>query len=237
MQTISVRTTQNVFIHYPIASVGERILGHIIDRLILILYTIAIFALFIRLNLNIAWVWIATLGIPWIFFSLTFEILMNGQTPGKRLMNIQVVRLDGTRATIGNFVLRFLFGFIDFYILGGAIGLIVVAASGKGQRIGDMVANTSVIKLTQQREVTAQEVFITAADNYMPTFQQVVQLRSSDIELMQRALEADRNHDNPEPLLALVEKIKTQLGIQSDLPPQVFVNTLIKDFSHYTSRG
>jgi uncharacterized RDD family membrane protein YckC len=237
MQTIAVRTTQNVFIHYPIASVGERILGHLIDRLILIIYSIALVAFFIRIELKVIWIWIVFLGFPWLFFTVLFEIFMNGQTPGKILMKIQVVRLDGTRATIGNFVLRWIFGFIDFYILGGAIGVILIAAGGKGQRLGDLVATTTVVKLTERKDVTARDVFISAEDNYSPTFEQVVQLRSSDIELMQRALEADRYHNNSEPLLVLSEKIKSQLGIQSDLPPQVFVRTLIKDYSHFTSRG
>ena len=44
MQTVRVRTTQNVFIDYPTASIGDRILGHLIDRIILILYSVAMVA-------------------------------------------------------------------------------------------------------------------------------------------------------------------------------------------------
>ncbi|MGC4020995.1 MAG: hypothetical protein QM734_03180 [Cyclobacteriaceae bacterium] len=61
-------------------------------------------------------------------------------------------------------------------------------------------------------------------------------MRPYDIELMQRALEAEQHYGNEEPLLALIEKIKSQLGIQSDLPPHAFIHTLIKDHSHLTSR-
>ncbi len=236
MQTITVNTTQNVFIQYPVASAGERILGYMIDRLILIVYTIAIVAVFARINLNIPWIWITVLVLPWLFFSLLFEIFMNGQTPGKRLMKIQVMRLNGARASVGDFILRWIFGFIDFYILGGAIALIVVAAGGKGQRLGDVVAGTSVVKLTEQREITANQVFITADEKYTPTFGQAIQLNPTDIELMQRALEAEMIHGNSKPLLAVIEKIKSQLGIQTDLSPELFISTLIKDYSHLTSR-
>ncbi|GHM99934.1 RDD family protein [Cytophagales bacterium WSM2-2] len=236
MYSISVRTAQNVVIQYPVASVGERILAHLVDRLILVVYTIAVVALFIRLNVQQTWIWIVALLLPWLFFSVLFEIFMDGQTPGKRLMKIQVVRLNGERATIGDFILRWIFTLAEFAILGGVIAVIFVAAGGKGQRLGDLAAGTSVIKLIEQQEITAEEIFITAEENYVPTFNQVIQLNPSDIDLMQRALEADQHHGNSEPLEVLMQKIKSQLGIQTELSPQVFVHTLIKDYNHLTSR-
>jgi len=236
MQTIAVRTTQNVFIHYPVASAGERILGYLIDRLIMVVYSFAIVGILARLEVKAIWVWVGLLAPVWFLFSVLFEIFMNGQTPGKRLMRLQVVRLSGTQATVGDFVIRWIFGFIDFFILGGAIAVIIVAAGGKGQRLGDVVAGTSVIKLSERKEIAASEIFITADDQYTPAFAQVVQLNSTDIELMQRALEAERNFGNSAPLLAVAAKIRAQLGIQTDLPPEVLIPTLIKDFSHLTSR-
>ncbi len=236
MQTIQIRTTQNVFIHYPLASVGDRILGYLVDRIILILYTVAIVALFINLEIQQEWVWIAALAFPWIFYLLLFEILLNGQTPGKRVMNVKVVRMNGTPATIGDYILRWIFGFVDFYILGGAIALLAVAMGGKGQRLGDMVAGTTVVKLIEQKDASASEVFVTPDQSYVPTFGQVIQLNPKDIETIQRALEVNRDHGNTKPLLAITEKIKMQLGIQTDLPPVKFLYVLIKDYNHLTGR-
>lgn len=236
MQTIQIRTTQNVFIHYPLASVGDRILGYLIDRVILVLYSISLVVLFINLEISETWMWIAALGIPWIFYFLAFEIFMDGQTPGKRIMNAKVVRLNGTSATIGDYLFRWIFGLIEFNILGGAIALIAVAMGGKGQRLGDMVAGTTVIKLIEQKDVTASDVFVTADQSYVPTFSQAIQLNPKDIETIQRALEVNRDLGNSKPLLAITEKIKTQLGIQTDLPPVKFLYVLIKDYNHLTSR-
>lgn len=236
MQTIQVRTTQNVFIHYPVASVGDRILAYLLDRVILIVYSIAIGALLINLDIDEYWVWIMILGTPWLLYNVLFEIFMNGQSPGKRVLNIKVVRLNGTPPAVGDYILRWIFGFVDFYVLGGAIAVILVAAGGKGQRLGDIVAGTSVIKQVEQKEITAQEVFVVADTPYQPVFAQAIQLSEGDIDLIQRALEVNRDLGNSKPMLAVTDKIKTQLGIQTDLPPVKFLYTLIKDFNHLTSR-
>ena len=170
------------------------------------------------------------------FVCLLFEIFMDGQTPGKRVLNIKVIRLNGTPASIGDYVLRWIFAIIDLKFLSGAIAVITIAAGGKGQRLGDMVAGTSVIKQVEQKEITAQEIFVVADSEYQPVFAQAIQLKESDIDLIQRALEVNRDIGNSKPMLAVTEKLRTQLGIQTDMPPVKLLYTLIKDFNHLTSR-
>lgn len=237
MQTIQVRTTQNVFIHYPVASVGDRILAHLLDQLIKFIYALAAGILLYNADNENEWVWILIIGVPWLLSTLLFEILMNGQTPGKRVLNIKVIRMNGTPASIGDYILRWIFSLIDFGILSGAIAVIIIAAGGKGQRIGDLVAGTAVVKLTEQKEITADEIFVPAEQEYVPTFNQAIQLNEKDIEIIQQALEVNRDQGNPKPMLAVVDKIKSQLGIQTDLPPVKFLYVLIKDFNFLTSDG
>jgi uncharacterized RDD family membrane protein YckC len=237
MQTIQVRTTQNVFIQYPLASLGDRILAHLLDQIIKIIYSLAIGILFFSLDVQNEWIWIAFIGLPWIFYTLLFEIFMNGQTPGKRTLTIKVIRLDGTPPSIGSYILRWVFAIIDFGVLSGALALIVIAVGGKGQRVGDLVAGTSVIKLIEQKDISAKEIFVPAEESYQPTFSGAMQLSEKDIEIIQRALEVNRDQGNPKPMLAVAEKLKTQLDIQTDLPPVKFLYVLIKDFNHFTSDG
>lgn len=236
MQTIQVRTTQNVFIHYPVASVGDRILAFLLDQLILIVFAIAVGSLLFYSDIESYWVWILFLGLPWLLYALLFEIFMDGQTPGKRVLNIKVIRLNGTPASIGDYVLRWIFALIDLKFMSGAIAVILIAAGGKGQRLGDMVAGTSVIKQVEQKEITAQEVFVVADTEYQPVFAQAIQLNENDINLIQRALEVNRDLGNSQPMLAVTEKLRAQLGIQTDMPPVKLLYTLIKDFNHLTSR-
>jgi uncharacterized RDD family membrane protein YckC len=236
MHTIQVRTAQNVFIHYPVASIGDRILGHLVDLLILSLYYIGLFALVIQTNLKEDWVLILLFALPYLFYTLAFEIFMNGQTPGKRAMNTQVVRLDGSPATVGNYIVRWLFALVEFSISSGVIAILTILITGKGQRLGDVVGGTSVIKLIPQEEITSREVFVTAEEKYEPTFSQVIALSDRDVELIQQALEVNRVHQNPKPMLMAAERVKSLLGIQTDMPTIKFLYTIIKDFNHYASR-
>ena len=161
---------------------------------------------------------------------------MNGQSPGKRLMQIKVLRLDGTPATVGDYLLRWIFAFVDIQILSGVIAVLVITIGEKGQRLGDLVAGTTVVKLMEEAQVTAATVFVAQEVAYVPTFPQVIQLNERDIELVQRALEVNLESGNSQPVMAITEKIKSLLGIQTDLPPVKFLYTIIKDFQHLTSR-
>ena len=92
---VHVRTTQNVFINYKVASVGDRILAYLLDQIILIVFIIVMFAIYVNVKMDIVWVWIVTIVVPYLLYHPLFEIFMNGQSPGKRVFDIQVIRLDG----------------------------------------------------------------------------------------------------------------------------------------------
>jgi uncharacterized RDD family membrane protein YckC len=218
-----------------LGSVGDRILGHLIDRVILILYTIFIVALLLSVEVETGYIWLLLLGFPWLLYNVLFEIFMNGQTPGKQMMKTKVVRLDGTPPTVGDYIMRWIFGFVDFYILSGAIAVIIIAMGGKGQRLGDVVAGTSVVKLIEQQQISAEKVFVAAEEEYTPTFSQVINLTEKDIELIQRALEANRDQGNVQPAIMITEKIKSLLSIQTDMPPVKFLYTIIKDYQTITA--
>lgn len=235
MQTIRVRTTQNVFIDYPLGSVGDRILAHLFDRILLIFYSVGIVAVLAKLEVEALYIWLILLAFPWLMYSVLFEIFMNGQTPGKRVLKIKVVRLDGTPPTIGDYLLRWIFGFVDFYILSGAIAVVIIAMGGKGQRLGDIVAGTTVVKLVEQQNVSTQAVFVTPEEQYTPTFTQVINLNEKDIELIQRALEVNRDQGNIQPVMIITDKIKALLNIQTDMPPVKFLYTIIKDYQNITA--
>ena len=235
MQIIRVRTTQNVFIDYPVGSVGDRILAYLLDRLILIVYSVAVLGAFTKLEIETSYVWLIFFGVPWLFYSLLFEIFMNGQTPGKKVLRIKVVRLDGTPPTIGDYLLRWIFAFVDIFILSGAVAVVMVAMGGKGQRLGDVVAGTAVVKLLEHEQVASGKVFIEPEEQYTPRFSQVISLSDRDIELVRRALEANRDQGNMQPVIVVTDEIKSLLNIETDMPPVKFLYTIIKDYQTITA--
>ncbi len=236
MQTVTIRTTQNVEVRYPAASLGDRIFAYLIDLAIIIAYFILMLIILVSSEINSGAVFITLLVIPVFLYHVLFEIFMDGQSPGKKQMGIKVVRLDGTPPTIGNYIIRWLLRLVEIDILSGAIAMLTIAVNGRGQRLGDIAAGTAVIKLAKQQEVTASQVFTLAHEDYIPVFHQVDQLTDADIELIHQALELNRTSGNDRPVLAVTEKIKALLGIQSDMPPVKFLYTIVKDYGHITSR-
>lgn len=234
MQTISVGTTQNVSIEHPVASVGDRILAYLIDVVVIVAYYI-LMALWVNLAIQsdgLLWVWIVITIVPVMFYSLASEILMNGQSLGKKAMNIQVVRVDGTEPSVGNYIVRWLFRIIDIQLLSGAVAILTILINGRGQRLGDIAAGTTVIKLIPSRRVHADSMFVTTPDSYSPVFSEAQQLRSQDIEIIQRALAAERDHGNERPVMAIAQKIKALLNIETDMPDAEFLHTVVRDYNH-----
>ena len=143
-----IETPERVELHYILANVGNRFLAAAIDHLI---QAGTLFVLFLiagavsRWNLfNSMDTWTAAL--IWGYF-VAFETLWNGQTPGKRIMRLRVVREDGRPVRFFEVFIRNLLRFIiDLQPLPSyAIGVISIIFSQRSKRIGDFVAGTVVV--------------------------------------------------------------------------------------------
>lgn len=245
MQTISVRTTQNVVIKYPVASVGDRIGAFIIDLIIMGMYIFLVSFIYEYLNLSSVVLIFAIIIIPVVLYHLLFEVFMDGQSPGKRLLRIKVVRTDGTPPTLGNYLIRWLLRFVDillssFFGLPGAIAVVTIAAGGRGQRLGDIAAGTAVVKLVQHADMNAEEIFAPLKPEqpayYQPVFPQATLLTDNHVEIIRQALDVYRNTGNDKPIMAVTEKVKQLTGIQSDMPPVKMLYTLLDDYAQLTAR-
>ena len=180
-ETLIIETPERVPLEFALASIGNRFLAVAIDHLIQYL------AIFI-----VAWAFISFSGLGGSFGSsarglieempkwtlailiivifllfsgyfVLFEWLWNGQTPGKRLMKLRVIREDGRPITFWESLARNLLRMFDAlpWILPPAysVGLVVVFASRRDQRIGDIFAGTVVIRERGTEAPTFEEVF------------------------------------------------------------------------------
>jgi len=192
MQTIRITTSQNIDIDYEIAGLGERILALLIDYvLFFLLYILGIIFMAIsggfvapRVGLIVTVVIYFAL---FVFYDLVCEVFMNGQSIGKRIMKIRVMSLDGSRVAFGQYLLRWLFRIVDFTFTFGGCALISAAVSTKCQRVGDIVAGTTLIK-TSPRTQNDSLAFAPVYEGYTPVFNGVTQLRDKDIILIHEVI-------------------------------------------------
>lgn len=240
METIKVNTTQHVDIDYPVAGLGERIAARMIDFgvLIAVLLLLAFFVGVIAVPKgNVIFIGVFVLyGVAFVFYHLIFELLFNGQSPGKKLMKIKVINLDGGQASIGQYFIRWLFRLVDFWLTGQIGGLLCVTLSERKQRIGDLVAGTTVIK-TVGRTTLDQIAFVPEAEEYIPVFANVHLLNDQEVELIHEVLTTYYKTAHYELVYAMADKIKARLGVSLPLGMHEldFLTTIIKDYNHITS--
>lgn len=244
METIKVNTSQHVDIDYPVAGVGERIAARLIDLGIFL----ALYVIFLLLGIitglsgmlrNYDYLIIiisATYACGYIFYNLICEIFMNGQCVGKRVMKIKVISLDGSQPTIGQYFIRWLFRLVDFVLTAQVGGLVCVAVSDNKQRIGDLVAGTTVIR-TVPNTAFNHIAFHPVEDEYEPVFNNANLLNDREIELIHEVISTFHKTNNAQLIYAMSAKVSTLLSVTlpEGMNEMDFLKTVIKDYSHQTA--
>lgn len=238
MDNFQIETAQNISIHQNVAHVTTRIGSYLLDRLIITGY-IAIILIIMNIT-NIkhgfdAWIAYLLFGLPIFFYSLVFEVLMNGQTPGKHFNKIRVVKLDGSKPTFSSYLLRWMLNFIDFSLSSGSVALVSILLTGRGQRLGDLAAGTTVIS-EKKRVTIAQTIATDIPDDYVPKFAQVTVLSDEDIQTIKSVFYNAKRKRNHTVLMKLQVKIVTLTQIKSDLKAIDFIETVLKDYSYFTQQ-
>jgi len=144
------------------ANVGSRTLAILVDIALGGLVILTVYALTKLLAHDVTDDWLTRLsanalntllillifGFQWVYFNL-FEWIWNGQTPGKRLLHLRVIKADGSPVSGIDVLLRNLSRPIDTLGPMGLIGLLMIFVSRNAQRLGDLMARTLVIHETQ----------------------------------------------------------------------------------------
>ena len=162
---------------------------------------------------------------------------MNGQSIGKKAMKIRVVKIDGSQPGIGSYFLRWILKPIDVFITQGSVAFLTILINGKGQRLGDLAANTTVIKLKQ--DVKLEDILIPKVEEkYEVVYPQVSLLNDSDIQIIKDVLNHKMNLDMYS-YQNLVDKAKLgiakKMGVEPDANGIRFLNVVLKDYTHLNS--
>jgi uncharacterized RDD family membrane protein YckC len=231
MDTIKIRTTQNVEVEYAIASIGDRILAYLVDGAIYLGWII-VFAL-VNVYVGLSGVWFILALLPIMFYHLLCEIFLNGQSLGKRALDLKVVKLSGHAPSVGDYLLRWVFRLLDITLFSGFVAIITIAINNKGQRLGDIAAGTSVIKTTPVRRRNSFQVKL--EDNYQIVFPEVAVLSDKDMALLRKLLFKAIQYKNEVLLSRIAERTKEVMEVRPKMNDRDFLKTVIKDYHHLTA--
>jgi uncharacterized RDD family membrane protein YckC len=169
MREITIRTPENIELTYSLAGAGSRFLAILLDTLfksgalMIIWGTLNIIGISLDLNifteklacvkssLTLTILLLGALGgFIIIGYYIFFETLWNGQTPGKRIAGLKVMKDNGTAISIIDATVRNFLRIIDFVPSFYLLGAISILHSKRNQRIGDMAAGTIVVKIPME---------------------------------------------------------------------------------------
>jgi len=243
MNTIKVSTTQQIDIDYDVAGLGERMLGWLIDAGIFVLLFLAggiLAAIMADMGFDEVGfiVLLVIYGLLYVFYDLVCEVFFNGQSVGKRAMKIKVISLDGTQPTLGQYLLRWVFRIVDFVLTSGIGAVISIAITPNKQRIGDIVANTTLIKTTPRAGLSSIAFVRPTTDDYQPRFPEASRLRDSDIELIHDVLHNYTKSGNRLLVRQMANKLKEhlQVAIPQDMNALQFLHAVVKDYQFIAAR-
>ncbi|WP_086477236.1 MULTISPECIES: RDD family protein [Arenibacter] len=238
MSNLQINTTQNVMLHYKIVGVGERIIAFLIDGFLLYLY--AVLVQFIGTAIGYIWEdsWsqiglVSLIFLPAMFYSLLMHSLFNGRTVGKMLMQIRVVRVDGTPVHWSNLLVRWMLRLVDIWLFFGSVGILAILFTDKKQRLGDAAAGTVVVS-TKKKVKVSHTILEEVEENYIPTFTNVTLLTDKDVRLIKETYQIAKSSRDYKTLTVLRNKIEQLLNTQSDLYDIQYLDTVLKDYNFYT---
>ncbi len=148
----TIETPEQLRLDFAVAGIGSRFLALVIDTLIQIAVLIATIVLIgilgVRGERSVWVIALASLGFFLLFYGYFafFEILWNGQTPGKRAIGIRVVKDSGRPLTAAESIGRNLLRTVDQLPLFYAVGIASALLTSGNKRLGDLVAGSMVVR-------------------------------------------------------------------------------------------
>jgi uncharacterized RDD family membrane protein YckC len=153
---LNIDTPEQVELEFAIAGLGSRFVAVLIDHLIQggvyfligILAAVLFSAVANRVNLLGKWIFAVLIALYflliWGYYTL-FEALWRGQTPGKHIMKLRVIKDSGRQITFFEALSRNLLRIVDYLPAFYLTGVITMLCTKRHQRLGDLAAGTIVV--------------------------------------------------------------------------------------------
>lgn len=264
MSTIFLPTSFNISITFPAASFLRRLAAWVIDIILLFCYYFLLLRLYTALfghglyGETAEAFLILLIVVPLMAYHPMCEIFLKGQSIGKKIMQIRVINDSGGRPSFSQAMIRWLIRTSDvmvvvillsaassgrnpqaFLELGVAFllfltDIILVNATPRHQRLGDILAHTILIR-TVQKAGMEETIFQHVKEDYTPQFPQVLQLSDRDINSVKGILDSAKKHHDYQLAERAADKIKAHLHIENSMSPYDFLEILLKDYNYLTT--
>ena len=267
MKRLQIKTAQNVNINFTLANVGQRLLAFTIDNVLKFAYIyFAIYVFDFKMFENAVggdgWSIKALdviIFLPVTFYSLYTELLLNGQTIGKKFVHLKVINIDGFKPSTTDFVIRWFLRMVDFniftllfvyvtslglgneyallvalFFFGKMVGFFLILFTKDNQRFGDLIANTVVIYLKDEVKFS-ETILEELSTKYIPTYPNVIKLSDNDVRIIKNTFKSARKFNDFKTLIKLRSKIQEVTQIKSvHKSDSEFIDTVLKDYNFYT---
>lgn len=263
MQTIEFESAQYVNVQFELASPIQRVAAFMIDFVAFVLYIILINIIIGTLSSagdrNIALILdLILIKLPWIFYHPACEFLFNGQSLGKYILGIRVVKIDGERVGFREIFTRWVFKgdfiwiktnilrdlifetqnilfFIIVWIFIGILGFIFASTSKLNQRIGDIMAGVIIIKKKSSIQYQLSDVLsIKSHDNYTPMYPNVIRFTDEDMLLIKtivNRVQVYPNEATKKLAIDIANKTATLIGLEETPQKKLeFLKTVLQDY-------
>ncbi|MGB2757059.1 MAG: RDD family protein [Acidimicrobiia bacterium] len=229
-------TPEGIHLDAEIAGLGSRVLAGMLDLALAIAITAicaGLSAAFIR-YLDAKWagaVLRAALLIPMVGYSVIFETLWDGRTPGKRALRLQAVRTDGAPMDVGTAFLRSFIRLVESAVGLFIVPIVMLFADPQHQRLGDLVAGTVVVR--DRQAFGHASVLTTAAYDDAAPFRKwdVYSITPFELATVRRFLDRRstlRPAARTQLGIALWSTLKPKVaGAPSDWNPEAFLESLV----------
>ncbi len=247
MEKIKIPTSFNIELDFETPEFHKRLFAWLIDFFIIYAYSAITYNIVSKVSANhqssgndlpflynISAVYLL-LYVPVLTYHLFFELFMNGQSIGKKIIGIKVIGEDGGRPALHQYLIRWLTRPFDFVLSFGLAALLTSVLSKKNQRLGDMAAGTLVIKTRIETNIN-DTVFFELDDEYKPRYKEVMRLSDRDMNTIKGVLNNVKHYNNFDVAVRISDKVRNVLNITDYEEPVEFLETLLKDYNYYSNQ-
>ncbi len=239
MKTADIQTPQQVVIRYELATLRERASAFVLDQ-VLLWFSLLMAAGFLGLvgaldSPYLRFFAIGSLILLLYGFGLICEIVWDGQTVGKRIVGLKVIKLTGVEAKTGDYAVRWAFRLLDIWASLGALGSLMISTTPNAQRIGDLLADTIVVRLRPRQHIELSQLLRMHTESpSSAVYARAGRFSEEDMVLVMDLLDRVRscpNVANHQLLRDLCERMSQEMSLPAPpADPERFARQVIRDY-------